>query len=186
MPVPSLGFIAGPGLTPAENDLAKKKVHGWNRARKLKVFALGAERVGESLRRFPKPMWSFTPGKAKWRIGEVLWHLADQEANLYVRLRRAAAEPGSPVSPYDQDKWSSRLSYAKADFDQAWALLRLLRKANTDLLKRLPAPAWKAKVKHPEWGMLSIEYLVGQNIWHIEHHIGQMAKRYREWKEKRN
>jgi hypothetical protein len=116
-------------------------------------------------------MWGFTAKKGNWTIAQVLWHLADQEANLYVRLRRAVAEPGGMVSPYDQEKWADKLFYSKADPLQALGLLRLLRKANADLLKRISAKDWRKRVKHPEWGPLTLEYLVGLNIWHIEHHL---------------
>ena len=184
-PVPSPGFIAGPGLAKAEEALAKKKVHGWSRALKLKAFSTGARRVEAALAKFPKPMWRFKPDSRHWCIGEVLWHLADQEANLYLRLRKAVAEPGGMVSDYNQDQWADRTLYFKADFDEACHLLRSFRDANTHLLRRVSGSLWKNKVKHPEFGTISVDYLVGLNIWHIEHHIGQMAKRYREWKERR-
>lgn len=127
-------------------------------------------------------MWRFTAKKGNWTITEILWHLTDQEANLYVRLRRAIAEPDQWVSPYDQNKWADKLLYSKADPEQARNLLLLLRKANADLLKRVPAKAWRGKVRHPEWGLLTLEYLVGVNIWHLEHHLVQMGRRFREWK----
>jgi hypothetical protein len=108
--------------------------------------------------------------------------LADQEATLYIRLRRAVAEPNQAVSPYDQNKWADRLLYSKAHPEQARDLILLLRAANADLLKRVSPKAWRGKVRHPEWGLLSLEYLVGLNIWHLEHHLLQMGRRFREWK----
>jgi hypothetical protein len=108
--------------------------------------------------------------------------LADQEANLYVRLRRAIAESGSSVSPYDQDQWGQKLDYLSADFKEALEILKLMRRSNTVLLKRLPAAVWKRTVNHPERGLLTVDSLVGMNIWHLEHHLGQMLKRQREWK----
>ncbi len=184
MPVPSPGFIAGPDVPELERKAAKKKVHSWDRTHKLRTFAQGHLRVGEALHKFPRKMWAYKPAKTKWCIGEILWHLADQEANLYVRLRRAAAESGGMVSAYDQDKWAVGLNYAQSDPEEAWHLLKLLRSSNVHLLKRLPSTAWKKYVKHPEYGKMTIEYLVGLNIWHLEHHLGQMVKRYREWKER--
>ena len=127
-------------------------------------------------------MWKFKPSKEKWCIGEILWHLADQEANLYVRLRRAIAESGGSVSPYDQDQWAKNLSYLSADFGEALVILKLARNSNAILLKRLPAAVWKRTVNHPERGLLTVDSLVGMNIWHLEHHLGQMTKRYGEWK----
>jgi len=185
MPVPSLGFIAGPDVAKEDALLAKKKVHSWKKDRKLSIFADGNDRIGKAIRQFPRSMWMFKPTKEKWCIGEVLWHLADQEANLYIRLRKAVSEPGSAVTSYDQDKWAKNTNYLLGDFEEAWEILNILRKANARLLKRLPASTWAKKIKHPEQGLVSIEYMVGSNIWHLEHHLGQMAKRYREWKAKK-
>src|ERR1035441_870965 len=127
--IPSLGFPAGPGLPEAEVKAAKKKVHGWGRSQKLKAFGLGANRVATFLGDFPKAMWRFKSSPSNWCVGEILWHLADQEANLYLRLRKAVAEPGGLVCAWDQNKWSSKPGYFKADFNEALDLLKTLRKA---------------------------------------------------------
>jgi hypothetical protein len=180
--VPSLGFIAGPDVLKEEAALARKKVNGWSRSRKFNAFAQGADRISKTLKSFPFVLWRFKPSKEKWCVGEILWHLTDQEANLYVRLRRAIAEPGSSVSPYDQDKWGQKLNYLSADFKEALVILQLMRRSNTILLKRLPAAVWKRTVDHPERGLLTVDSLVSMNVWHLEHHLGQMLKRQCEWK----
>jgi hypothetical protein len=185
MTVPSIGFIAGPDVSQEEAAMAKRKVAEWSRSHKLVAFSHGADRISKTLKQFPRSMWMFKPSKEKWCIGEILWHLADQEANLYVRLRRAIAESGSVVSAYDQNKWAKNLEYILGDFEEAWEILKLLRRSNSALLKRLPVSVWKLKVKHPERGLLTVESLVSMNVWHLEHHLGQMEKRYRDWKFKK-
>src|SRR5262245_48171686 len=83
-----------PGWAWKEAAYTKDLVKGWSRERKLKAFTQGPARLEKALKKFPRKMWGFTTTPKNWCIQEVLWHLADQEANLYVRLRRAAAEPG--------------------------------------------------------------------------------------------
>lgn len=185
MIIPSLGFIAGPDVPKEDAALARKKVNRWNRSRKLTVFSQGAERTAKVLKSFPRIMWKFKPSNKKWCVGEILWHLADQEANLYIRLRRAIAESGSPVSSYDQEKWSKNLEYLSGDFEEALEIMELMRHSNAALLKRLSVSVWKRKVIHSERGPQTVEAMVGMNIWHVEHHLGQMAKRHREWKKEK-
>jgi DinB superfamily len=183
--MPSLsfpGFAAGPDVPKDQAGRARRKVQSLSRARKAAAFSAGAARLKRRLSGFPRPMWVFRPSKEKWCIGQVLWHLADQEANLYLRLRLAAFQPGSPVPAYDQEKWTAEIPVRRTRFTDARDLVLLLRKANADLVRRLPAQAWKNKVCHPAWGTLTLDSMVGMNIWHLEHHLGQMAKRHQEWK----
>ncbi len=185
MPLSGPGFTAGPDVPKEQEKRAKKLVHGWKRAKKSKVFARGGQRVEKVLSRFPRKMWDFKPAEQHWCVGEVLWHLADQEANLYFRLRKAVADPGGSVPSWDQETWANRTNYLKADFEEGHKLFAMLRQANSNLLNRLPPSVWGNTISHPEFGRISVEYQVGHNIWHVEHHIGQMAKRYRQWKEKK-
>ena len=171
-----------PGWVLKEKIWTREEVKKWSRARQIAAFSKGGERLERTLRKYPKKMWGVTTTPKNWCIKEVLWHLADQEANLYVRLRRAAAEPGQPISAYDQEKWSAKLFYKKAGPEQAKAVFLLLRKANSDLVQRLPVRVWNSKVKHPEWGMLSFGFLIALNVWHVDGHLAQMGRRYAEWK----
>ena len=165
-----------------ERYFTKEDVAPMGRARKVNLFSAGVERVEKALRKFPRRMWSYTQSPENWTIIQILWHLADQEANLYMRLRIAAAEPGHPLTAYDQNKWDKGLLYQKADPEQARDILLLLRKANADLVKRLGPSAWNKQVVHPEYGKRPFSYFVGMNIWHLDHHLAQMGRRYTEWK----
>ncbi|HET9870367.1 MAG TPA: DinB family protein [bacterium] len=174
--------MRGADLLRQELAAMKGRVQGWSRAKKLAAFAGGTGRVTRTLSKFPRSMWGYTRRQGNWTITQVLWHLADQEAHLFLRLRKALAEPGGMVSAYDQEKWDRGLLYSKSDPLQAKDLLLSLRRANADLLKKTGARAWKGRVRHPEWGVLTLEYLVGLNIWHLEHHLAQMGRRFQEWK----
>ncbi len=165
-----------------EKYFTQEDVEPMGRARRVTLFAAGVKRVEKVLRKFPRKMWTFTADPKNWTITQVLWHLADQEANLYLRLRIAAVEPGNPVTAYDQNLWDKRLLYGKADPGQAKDLWLLLRKANSDLAKRLGPSAWNKAVVHPEYGKRSFGYFVGMNIWHLDHHLAQMGRRHAEWK----
>lgn len=167
-----------------ERYFTKEDVQSMGRVRRGSLFAAGVKRVEKVLGKFPRKVWNFTTTPKNWTITQVLWHLADQEANLYMRLRIAAAEPGHPVTAYDQNKWDKGLLYRKSDPEQAKAILLLLRKANADLVKRLGPSVWNKEVIHPEYGKRSFGHFVGMNIWHLDHHLAQMGRRYVEWKNK--
>jgi hypothetical protein len=179
-------YLSTPDWVRKELDEVEKTVHGWSRVQKLNAFAQGGNRIAQALRKFPRSMWGFTTKKGNWCITEVLWHLADQEANVYVRLRKAIAEDGSTVNAWDHTAWQKGTLCPKADSIQARDLITLLRRTNADLLRRVPTKDWKNHVQHPETGVTTVEDMVGFNIWHLENHIGQMERRYKEWKKRMN
>jgi len=154
-----------------------------SRPEKLAQLASGMRDIEKRLRVFSKRMWDWSPKPGThWCIREVLWHLADSEANYYVRIRRAAAEPGASVSPWDEGKWALEGRYTKQPADRAWAVLKTLREANRALAAILPPTHWKRKVRHPDFGMMTLDRVVGTCLWHTRHHLGQMERRYQEWK----
>src|SRR3982750_3562457 len=81
----------------------------------------------EALKEFPKEMWQWKPAPEKRSIHEVIIHIADSEANSFVRCRRFIAEPGSGVYGYDENKWAKKLDYHSQSTDESLELFRLLR-----------------------------------------------------------
>ena len=69
------------------------------------------EKLIAALPHFPREMWQYRPAPDRWTIHEIIVHIADSEANSYVRCRRFIAEPGSTVMAYDEMAWAQRLNY---------------------------------------------------------------------------
>ena len=70
-----------------------------DRRRKIQSFAAAYKRLSETLGELPQKMWAYKPVPSEWSVHEIIVHLADAEANGYVRFRRFIAEPGSRVWP---------------------------------------------------------------------------------------
>ena len=79
------------------------------------------------LQLFPTEMWDYRDEHGCWSIREHLVHIADSEANSYIRCRRLIAEPGEQLMAYDENAWSRSLFYSDQGVDDALALFRLLR-----------------------------------------------------------
>ncbi len=162
---------------------SRKSVSGLSRPALARLYYRSLPDVERALKRYPRGMWTWSPRPGKdWCIHEVLWHLADAEANVFIRIRKAAAEPGSAVVSWDQEKWAHAQDYRRMNPRSALALWKTLRRANVDFVKRLPAAAWKRKVRHPENGTISLEWNIAMNLWHTWNHLRQMEKRYLGWR----
>jgi hypothetical protein len=152
--------------------------------RKAKIDELGgfALALPQALKEFPRSMWHYKPDPDHWCIQEVIFHLLDTEINFYIRYRACLAEPGKAIMPFDQDVWARELRYKDGDVDQALAGLVWALQANYGLLKNLTEEAFLKTVTHPERGVLTLERILEYSLGHIPHHIGQIRKRYTEWK----
>jgi hypothetical protein len=65
-----------------------------------------------------------------WSARQVIHHMADSEAQSYVRLRRLLAEPaGSVIQGYDEAAWAESLSlgYATLPIESALAVIAAVR-----------------------------------------------------------
>lgn len=137
----------------------------------------------EALKKFPKEMWQWKPAPEKWSVHEIIIHIADSEANSYVRCRRFIAEPGSGVYGYDENKWADKLYYHDQSTDEALELFKWLRKMTYDLIQTVDEDTWKtAMVQHSENGLMSFDDWLRTYEEHVPIHIRQMKRNLEAWK----
>ncbi|MBS1618853.1 MAG: DinB family protein [Bacteroidetes bacterium] len=142
------------------------------------------ETLTAALWQFPADMWQWRPGPGKWSIHEIIIHIADSEANSYIRCRRLIAEPGTGVYGYDENKWAQVLDYHSRSTDEALDLFKALRQSSWQLIKDQPDHVWHtATVLHSEAGTVSIEQWLRTYEEHIPVHIRQMERTYLAWLE---
>jgi hypothetical protein len=127
-------------------------------------------------------MWTYRPDELDWTIHEILIHLADSEANGYLRCRRLIAEPGSDILGYDEAEWARRLNYHAQNPDDALALFRLMRRMTYELIRDLPESAWANTVVHSDTGRMSFDEWLEIYERHVPVHIAQMRAVYETWR----
>ena len=137
-----------------------------------------------ALQHFPREMWNFKPASDQWSIHEIMIHLADSEANSYIRCRRCIAEPGQAVMAYDEHQWAAALRYRDQRIEEALDLFKALRVQTHQLIQSLPDPVWAHTLEHPEHGTLSLDDWLEVYEQHIPQHIEQMRDVYAGWLER--
>ncbi len=152
------------------------------RARWLEVYGTGADAFAAALAEFPREMWTYKPSLAEWSIHEQIVHVADSEANSYIRARRFIAEPASTVMGYDQDRWAIALDYHRQDADAALALFQGLRRATYAVIRHLPASTWANTIVHSENGVMSMDDWLQVYADHPHAHIRQMREVAERWR----
>ena len=108
----------------------------------MESYGKAATQLMAALPGFPREMWHFRDEHGCWSIHEHLVHIADSEANSYIRCRRLVAEQGESLMAYDENRWAHVLDYHAIDTGGAVELFRVLRRQTYELIKNLPESAW--------------------------------------------
>jgi hypothetical protein len=152
------------------------------RQRKIESYGAAYERIAKTLHILPTEMWAYKPSPSEWSVHEIVIHIADAEANGYVRFRRFIAEPGSKVMAYDQDRWAKHLNYTDQNIEESLQLFKYLRSTTYPLLKELPDEVWTNTVEHSENGVLTLEDWLETYDNHALAHAAQMKNNLKLWK----
>jgi hypothetical protein len=148
----------------------------------LESFGRAPTLLSAALRQFPeKKAWLYKPSADRWRIHEIILHLADSEVSVYIHSRHFGAKLESSVIKFDPARWAGSLSYSHRISHGALGIIRCLRKATYQLLVSLPESVWKNSVEQPEDGRLSLTQWIEIQERHIPQHIDQMKQNYDAW-----
>lgn len=147
----------------------------------VETYGRAYQILAEGLEQFPREMWNFKPSAEGWSIHEIIVHIADSEANSYVRCRRFIAEPGQAIMSYDENAWMDALAYRDQSTDDALELFRCLRRNTYKLIQRLSDDMWSHTVYHPENGTMTMDDWLRVYERHIPEHLEQMQTVLEAW-----
>ena len=134
-----------------------------------------------ALKQFSPEAWHYRAAHDPWTIHEIVVHIADSEANSFVRCRRAIAEPGSGVWGYDEMTWAHALRYEEQSAADALELFKWLRGNTHKLIRTLPDATWTHTIEHSENGTLTLDDWLVAYADHVPDHIAQMRRIYDAW-----
>jgi hypothetical protein len=113
---------------------------------------------------------TYAPGK--WTACQILIHLAQTELALGNRARMALATPNYVAQAFDQDAWMARESSLSGP-DAVDALLGVAG-MNRAFFASLSAADRATPFSHPEYGALTVDWLIHQMAGHGIHHLKQL------------
>lgn len=113
---------------------------------------------------------TYAPGK--WNARQILTHLAQTELALGNRARMALATPNYQAQSFDQDRWMLR--EATLGGQEAAAALVATNAMNHALFSGLSAGDRAITFSHPEYGALTVDWLIHQMAGHLLHHLVQL------------
>jgi uncharacterized damage-inducible protein DinB len=110
----------------------------------------------------------------KWSFRKVLVHLAQTELALTARARFALTMPGYTAQAFSQDEWMSQDDRAGARI--ALDAYLALRAFNLAMWRHLTPEQLDSPFRHPEYGELTVRWIMAQMAGHDIHHYRQFEK----------
>ena len=113
---------------------------------------------------------TYAPGK--WSARQILIHLAQTELALGTRARMALTISNYVAQSFDQDRW--------APFDSAMSgrdavdTFTAIAAMNRSAFAALSPEAKSTTLSHPEYGALTVDWIVHQMAGHQIHHLKQL------------
>jgi hypothetical protein len=110
-----------------------------------------------------------------WTVRQVVHHVPDSHMNSYMRFRLALTEPEPTIKPYDQEQWAGLIDARTGPVDVSLSLLESLHERWVLLLRSLGPADWKRTFRHPELGLITLEWNAGLYAWHGRHHVAHIT-----------
>ena len=151
------------------------------RREKVESYGDAYAQVVEALKQFPEEMWQFRDPHGCWSIHEHIVHIADSEANSYIRCRRFIAEPGASLMAYDENRWAVALDYHSQSVEEALELFRQLRRKTYGLIRPLPEAVWSSSAHHSEDGAMTLDHWLDVYERHVSEHVQYMRENHEAW-----
>lgn len=111
-----------------------------------------------------------------WTARQVVHHLADSHLNASSRVRNALTEQTPQVKPYEEAEWAKLPDALHGDPSPSLAILDGLHKRLTILLESLTPAQFERTTVHPQWGTITVDWLLQMYAWHSRHHVAHIRQ----------
>ena len=115
---------------------------------------------------------TYAPGK--WTARKILIHLAQSELAFGTRARMALSTPNYAAQAFNQDEWMAKEQQlpGKEALDALLALMTM----NRTFFDGLSPADLATTLSHPEYGTLTVDWILHQLAGHQIHHLAQLEQ----------
>jgi hypothetical protein len=112
-----------------------------------------------------------------WTVRQVVHHLPDSHVNGYTRFRLALTEDEPAIRVYDETRWAELPDARTAPPELSLALLDAVHGRWVALLQSLGPPDFARTFRHPEWGLVSLDFGLALYGRHHTAHVTRLRER---------
>jgi hypothetical protein len=110
-----------------------------------------------------------------WTVRQVSHHVPDSHLNAYVRFCLALTEDEPTIKPYAEDRWAELKLSRTAPVEMSLDLLELVHRRMVLVLREISPPEWSRRLRHPERGLVDLDWMLAMYEWHSRHHVGHVT-----------
>jgi hypothetical protein len=110
-----------------------------------------------------------------WTVRQLAHHVPDSHLNAYVRFKLALTEDQPPIKTYDEARWAELPDTRSVPVEVSLVLLENLHRRLVALLRALSAADFEKTLQHPDWGVITLDQLLGIYSWHGRHHAAHVT-----------
>ncbi len=138
----------------------------------LDAIRENADRVRAITGGWTEPQFERTYAPGKWTARQILTHLAQTEMALGTRARMALSTPDYVAQRFDQNAWVARES--RLTGPDAVGAFVALSQMNRALFGTLTPADRQIAMAHPEYGAITVDWIVHLLAGHAIHHLRQV------------
>jgi len=138
----------------------------------LDLLAATPDRIASLVRGWNQDRWSRSYAAGKWSAAQIVLHLAQDEIGWSGRIRFALTVPGFVPTLWDGADWVVLESPTRPEV--ALEAFLTLRRLNLLLYRRLTSDQLHTSIPHPEFGHISVEWILTLLAGHDLHHFNHL------------
>ena len=118
-----------------------------------------------------------TPYRAGgWTVRQVVHHLADAQANWYIRPRLAVTEDVPVTKTYEEKRWAELPDARTGPVEPSLRMYEGITARWCRFFESLSPAEWSRDFQNSEWGTLRVEDTLRAMAWHGRHHTAHITE----------
>lgn len=110
-----------------------------------------------------------------WTVRQVAHHVPDSHLNAYIRFKLALTEEEPPIKTYEEALWAKLPDTASVPVEVSLVLLESLHRRWVAVLRAMSAADFERTLRHPDFGVINLNELLGLYAWHSRHHVAHVT-----------
>jgi hypothetical protein len=111
-----------------------------------------------------------------WTLAQVVHHIVESDVNAYPRLKYALTQDIPDVMVAQQGLWAELPDAQSPNIRASLTLFEAIRHRWADAFESLQPEDFARQWRHSRYGVLTIDNLLQQYVWHARHHTAHISE----------